>query len=91
MPAMLLIAAAVAAIVAPQPTPVSVKTSPIAAAQAKPIKAVDADTMVCKTIETTGTRFTSRDCRTKGQWDQLAADSRDLTNDFTRPLDKREP
>ena len=94
MPAVFLLAAAAAAISAASPVPASTRQAEapaVNAAPPKPIKGADADTMICKSIATTGTRFMSRDCRTKAQWDQLAADSRDMTNDFTRPLNKYQP
>ena len=59
------------------------------AVNAAPSKTAASDKMVCKTIATTGTRFVSHDCRTQAEWDQLAADSRQLTADqqhaFGRP------
>ena len=51
--------------------------------------AADPDKKICKSIATTGTRFMSQDCRTQAEWDQLAADARQMTADqqhaFGRP------
>ncbi len=62
----------------------------VPAVNAAPNKtAADPDKKVCKLIATTGTRFMSQDCRTQAEWDQLAADSRQMTADqqhaFGRP------
>ncbi len=61
----------------------------VPAVNAAPSKTAASDKMVCKTIATTGTRFVSHDCRTQAEWDQLAADSRQMTADqqhaFGRP------
>ena len=61
----------------PAPTPVT--TTP--AATAKPHDY--GDKMVCKSIANTGTRFTTRDCRTQAEWSQLSADSKQATWDAT--------
>ena len=91
MLAMLLMAAAAAA--APSPTSVSPRETIAPAVNAAPAKAskVSGDTMICKSIATTGTRFMTRDCRTKGEWDQLAADSRQMTSDSQRGFTKAGP
>ena len=39
--------------------------------------------MICKRIVTTGTRFASKDCRTRSEWNQLSVDSHQATADMT--------
>ena len=92
MPAMFLMAAVAATVAAAQPTSVSPRETVAPAANAAPAKSskLDGDTMICKSIATTGTRFMTRDCRTKNEWDQLAADSRQLTTDSQRNFNPRQ-
>lgn len=48
---------------------------------AKSIKtAVGPDTVICKSVIATGTRFMSKDCRTKADWDEMAAQSHQLVS-----------
>jgi hypothetical protein len=71
----------VAAQTAAATQPPAAAASPAAPAAAKPHDY--GDKMVCRSIANTGTRFTSRDCRTQAQWDQLTADSKQATWDVT--------
>ena len=79
---MVMVASAALAQAAPRSAPA------VPAVNAAPSKTASSDKMVCKTIAT-GTRFGSHDCRTQAEWDQLAADSRQMTADqqhaFGRP------
>ncbi len=92
MSAMFLLAAAAAAVASGQPTSVSPRETVAPAVNAAPAKSskVSADTMICKSIASTGTRFMTRDCRTKAEWDQLAGDSRQLTTDAQRNFNPRQ-
>lgn len=60
----------------------SPKATAVPAVNAAPPKAEASDKMVCKSIASTGTRFVKHDCRTQGEWDQIAADSRAATQDM---------
>ena len=62
---------------------VDVPASGFAAPPTKQEAAGDPNEMVCKRIVTTGTRFASKDCRTRAEWNQLAVDSRQATHDIT--------
>ena len=42
-----------------------------------------ADDMICKRTVATGTRFATKDCRTRAEWNQLTADSHQATLDMT--------
>jgi hypothetical protein len=59
------------------------KTAPAKTAPAKPSAFADADTVVCKTLEVTGSLFPKKQCMTRSAWQQLTRDSQDLTNDIT--------
>ena len=64
------------------------QTPPTQATAGPPVKAATSktaasDKMVCKSIASTGTRFVKHDCRTQADWDQLAADSRQATQDMS--------
>ncbi len=58
------------------------KATAVPAVNAAPSKTAASDKMVCKSIASTGTRFTKHDCRTQAEWDQIAADSRAATQDM---------
>lgn len=58
------------------PAAVQAPTTP----PAKVEKASDADQVICKSEAVTGTRFTTRVCRTKGQWEEDAREARDYVN-----------
>jgi hypothetical protein len=81
-------AASVAAAPTPAPAPIPVRTADVPASGfgAPPTKqeaAGDPNEMICKRIVSTGTRFASKDCRTRSEWNQLAVDSRQATHDLT--------
>ncbi len=59
------------------------KATAVPAVNAAPAKTAASDKMVCKAIASTGTRFVKHDCRTQAEWDQIAADSRQATQDMT--------
>ena len=71
--------------VAPTPSPEAPPASPSAAAVASSApKAPDGDTIVCKTIENTGTRFPTRQCATKDQWAERTRQAREFVDANTR-------
>ncbi len=43
----------------------------------------NADEMICKRTVSTGTRFATKSCRTRGEWNQLSVDSHQATLDMT--------
>ncbi len=43
----------------------------------------DGDTVVCKSIEVTGTRFSTRECKTKTQWADITRNARDYVDRST--------
>jgi hypothetical protein len=53
---------------------------PVAPSTVAEAKTADADTVVCKYDAQTGTRFPTRICHTKSQWDKMARDARDYIN-----------
>jgi hypothetical protein len=91
MPAFLILAAAVAT-ATPAVTPLTYSppaksVDAPAVANGSPAMKQDtlgkADDMICKRIVSTGTRFATKDCRTRGEWNQLTADSHQATLDMT--------
>jgi hypothetical protein len=60
--------------------PPPVAPSTIAPSTVAEAKTADADTVVCKYDAQTGTRFPTRICHTKLQWDKMARDARDYIN-----------
>lgn len=48
-----------------------------------PTPSADDQTVVCKTIAVTGTRFPTQECRTKGAWAAQTAAARDFVNKAT--------
>ncbi|WP_158912874.1 hypothetical protein [Caulobacter sp. S45] len=82
MSVMFIIAAAAAAATAAT-SPPAVPAAGVPAATAKTVAIANPDEKVCKRIVTTGTRFSSSDCRTRAEWAQLSADSRQATTDMT--------
>ena len=95
MPAFLILAAAAAAIAAPATPAVTPLTySPPAKSVDVPAIANGAPAMkqdlagapgdmICKRTVATGTRFATKDCRTRAEWNQLTADSHQATLDMT--------
>ncbi len=53
---------------------------PAAPATIAEAKTTNDDTVVCKYDAQTGTRFPTRVCHTKAQWDKMARDARDFIN-----------
>lgn len=83
MSMMLVIAAVVAAGASAPVNQAGVATGGFAAPPTKAEAAGDPDQMICKHITTTGTRFPTKDCRTRAAWNQLTADSRQAVRDLT--------
>ena len=93
MSAFLILAAAVAtATAAPAVTPLTYSPptksvdAPVVANGAPAMKqdtVGKADDMICKRTVATGTRFATKDCRTRAEWNQLTADSHQATLDMT--------
>jgi hypothetical protein len=92
MSVLLVLAVAAALANAPAASPSSLSVSPKAvdmpavANGSPPMKqdvAGDPQQMICKRVMSTGTRFTTKDCRTRAEWNQLTADSRQATLDMT--------
>ena len=94
MSALLILAAAVAlaAPAAPVVTPLtysppakSVDTPAVAngSPAMKQDLAGKTDDVICKRTVATGTRFATKDCRTRGEWNQITADSHQATLDMT--------
>jgi hypothetical protein len=52
---------------AADPTPAAATTTP-PAVPAKPVNVIDGDTVVCKSLAQTGTRFPKKVCLTKAEW-----------------------
>lgn len=61
----------------PPPSPPPASTNTASASDA------DSQKMVCKTIEVTGTRFPTRECRTKQQWAEMQAAAREYVDKAT--------
>ena len=68
---------------AAQTVPQTAAQTALKAAPAKALAFADADTVVCKTIEVTGSLFPKKQCMARSAWQQLTRDSQDLTNDIT--------
>ena len=60
------------------PTPARAPSSQVATAT-KP------GAPICKTFSTTGTRFTTTECRTQAEWNQIAADAQQQTHAYGIP------
>jgi hypothetical protein len=75
---------------APSEAPNAPQAQPAAAA-AKPDPGVvvtaksDDQVVTCKSIAVTGTRFPTRQCRTKAEWDGMAASAREFVDKASRP------
>jgi cytochrome c5 len=67
---------------APSPSPAPAVIAP--AAPATPAATPDGDKIICKTIETTGSRFSTRECATKDQWAERTRQARDFVDANTR-------
>ncbi len=67
--------------ISPPSKSIDVPAAGYAAPLTKQERAGDPAAVVCKQIVTTGTRFGVKDCRTRAEWNQLAVDSRQATND----------
>ncbi len=53
------------------------------ASSAKPQQVGDPNEMICKRTVNSGTRFATKDCRTRAEWNQLATDSAKAVQDMT--------
>ena len=96
MPAFLILAAA-GAMASASPAPVAVtpltysppakSVDTPAVANGAPAMKQDvvgkADDMICKRTVATGTRFATKDCRTRAEWNQITADAHQATLDMT--------
>lgn len=57
-------------------------SAPVPAAAATP-NVSDGDVVVCKTRAVTGTRFSTRECKTKTEWVNLTREARDFVDRST--------
>jgi len=74
---------AVAALASSSPAPSSLPASGgVAAAPTRQELAGDPNEKVCKQIATTGSHLRRSDCRTRAEWIQLTADSRQAAHDL---------
>ena len=93
MPALLILAAAAALASPAAPAVTPLTYSPPArsvdipaVANGSPAMKQDiagkADDMICKRTVATGTRFATKDCRTRGEWNQLSDEAHQATEDI---------
>jgi hypothetical protein len=71
---------------ATDPTPAAAATTP-PAATAKQVNVIDGDTVVCKSIAQTGTRFPKKVCLTKADWAYQHSSAVDALRN-NHPLDR---